>query len=61
MNGVTNKTGTWRVEAVGTKDDENVHVYPIDGREHELSTSCWCRPKPDAEQPLVIVHSHGPS
>ncbi len=38
-------------------EQERVHVYPLFGREHEVSTDCWCHPLPDEEMPNVIVHN----
>ena len=27
-----------------------------DKREHILDESCWCRPYPDGQEPLAIIH-----
>lgn len=36
----------------------NIHVMPTnDIKEHEESIDCWCCPKPDTEEPLVIIHN----
>lgn len=43
------------------KDDddelENWHVYPLFGREHEMSVNCWCHPEADHASPTVFVHN----
>jgi hypothetical protein len=34
------------------------HVVPIDDlREHDLSWTCWCQPRPDTECDDVCVHN----
>jgi hypothetical protein len=33
------------------------HVYPLFGREHQMSPDCWCHPEPDEEQPNMLVHN----
>ena len=45
----------------GTKtfrtDDTVIHVVPLnDLREHEASTTCWCKPTEDDEWPDIWVH-----
>lgn len=35
-----------------------VNVVPMFGDEHELSPSCWCNPKHDAEEWHVLIHQH---
>lgn len=42
-------------QCIGVDDD--VHVVPIAGREHELSIGCWCHPERDPEVPELIVHN----
>ena len=37
-------------------DEEQIHVYPLFGHEHELNIACWCEPEPLDLEPLVIVH-----
>jgi hypothetical protein len=46
------------------EDDSNdgdgcIHVYPLfDGREHICDgLTCWCGPRADDEEPLVIIHN----
>ncbi len=38
-----------------------IHIYPInDEREHEIgdTTTCWCDPKLDLEQPeMLVIHN----
>ncbi len=35
-----------------------LHVVPVnDLREHEASPLCWCKPRPDDEEPLCYVHN----
>jgi hypothetical protein len=37
--------------------NDYVHVVPVgDLREHDASTTCWCNPTQDDEEPLVWVH-----
>ncbi|CAN5815546.1 hypothetical protein BH20PSE1_BH20PSE1_01220 [soil metagenome] len=36
--------------------DEEIHVIPEFGREHECSPCCWCDPERDVEEPLVLIH-----
>ena len=40
---------------------EDVHVYPLFGREHDIDhgAACWCEPERDREEPRVIVHKVG--
>lgn len=39
-------------------DDSDLHVMPVnDLREHEMSLSCWCRPRRDVSQIEVVVHN----
>jgi hypothetical protein len=46
---------TWHVFAT---DDGTRHVIPVsDLRPHDHTGACWCRPKPDTEDPDVIVHN----
>lgn len=34
------------------------HVVPLgDLREHVFEASCWCRPRPDEEEPFVLIHN----
>jgi hypothetical protein len=39
--------------------DGCIHVYPLfDGREHICDgLTCWCGPRADDEEPLVIIHN----
>lgn len=41
-----------------TRDSaKEIHVMPMnDLREHVDSRDCWCKPTPDGDEPLVIVH-----
>lgn len=32
--------------------DDNIHVIPIDGNEHQESETCWCNPYWDEENKL---------
>ena len=35
-----------------------LHVIPLnDLREHDASSSCWCRPQQDDEKQIVWVHN----
>lgn len=34
-----------------------VHVYPLFGREHILTDSCWCHPQPDPQEPTLLIHN----
>jgi len=36
--------------------DGYVHVYPLFGREHEMSVECWCHPDQHPEEPTLYVH-----
>ena len=38
---------------------ERVHVYPLFGREHEISLDCWCHPLFDEEAPEleIVIHN----
>lgn len=39
-------------------DSHFVHVMPEDDlREHDISESCWCAPRPDVEEEFVMVHN----
>lgn len=46
-------------EGEGTPDIEwdAIHVFPLFGREHTMTTKCWCHPVQDTEQPLVWIHN----
>lgn len=47
---------SWTVDEDGVRTpDTPIHVYPDYGREH-LEDDCWCKPRPDHIEPLVIVH-----
>lgn len=36
----------------------DVHAVPLgDYREHEASSNCWCKPRPDEEEPRVFIHN----
>jgi len=38
--------------------DEVTHIIPVgDVRAHELTIHCWCWPKPDDEEPLIMIHN----
>jgi len=38
--------------------DEGVHVFPIgDKRRHIMSLECWCRPRLDKEDPVIVHNS----
>lgn len=42
-------------------DDEpeaRIHVIPCfpGERKHEESIDCWCRPRRDIEEPIVVIH-----
>lgn len=46
--------GGWLLKPVGAED----HVVPIDDlREHDEKITCWCCPKRDTEEPLVVLHN----
>lgn len=38
--------------------DDNIHVYPLFGREHdtEHGMDCWCEPYRDDKEPREIIH-----
>lgn len=36
--------------------DDDVHVMPTWGREHETSVCCWCGPVRDEDVRAVVVH-----
>jgi hypothetical protein len=38
-------------------DPDEVHIVPLQGREHELNPACWCHPDPDHECPQLYVHN----
>jgi hypothetical protein len=39
-------------------DEDAVHLIPIDDlREHQLSASCWCRPRQDDQIFVVFIHN----
>ena len=38
-------------------EEEAVHVFPLYGREHEMSTKCWCQPVQDTVEPTVWLHN----
>lgn len=40
-----------------SKTVEFTHVYPLFGREHEMSIDCWCHPTQDDEEPTLILHN----
>ena len=38
--------------------NERIHTMPInDLREHVSSIHCWCRPRPNPEEPRHIIHN----
>jgi hypothetical protein len=40
-----------------SNDESFFHVMPEnDLREHADNATCWCRPTPDADEPLVLIH-----
>ena len=42
----------------GIESGKELHVCPVnDLRPHEVTRQCWCRPKEDAEESLLIVHN----
>jgi hypothetical protein len=37
---------------------EDLHVVPLrDWKEHQSSSSCWCRPRQCEDEPSVWVHN----
>lgn len=35
-----------------------IHIVPVDDlREHEASSTCWCRPSQDADEPDLWIHN----
>ena len=36
---------------------DNIHLYPLFGREHVMTTDCWCHPERDPTQPEVVIHN----
>ena len=36
----------------------DIHVIPLnDLREHEETVHCWCKPRRDDEEQLVVIHN----
>lgn len=31
--------------------EERIHVYPLDGPEHQANIQCWCEPEIDSKNP----------
>jgi hypothetical protein len=42
--------------AIATVVEDEVHVYPLFGREHQLVNTCWCQPERDTQEPAMLVH-----
>lgn len=42
----------------GYQEGRHVHIIPLDDlAEHYLDPECWCHPKPDKNQPVMLVHN----
>lgn len=38
--------------------DGNTHVVPLqDLKPHSVGVPCWCLPRPDGEEPDVLIHN----
>ena len=45
---------TWLVASTATE----IHVTPMDDlRPHDFTSTCWCRPQEDAEEPGMWTHN----
>lgn len=48
----------WASHPVPGINPENVHVYPLFGREHEcVGLSCWCHPERSRLDERIILHN----
>lgn len=37
-------------------EGRDIHVYPLFGKQHEMTRECWCIPDQDEEHDNVLIH-----
>lgn len=51
----------WKVAPIFPVGDESVHIFPLEGREHQTDPSdqqCWCLPKLETNPAGVVLVIH---